>query len=93
MPLFDPDYVYPSDLEGGRYMECVGPIVEVALALADHWKMTVRTEKGDHTGWLRKIDDFEPKVGDFACIRIYDCGGGWYPDNKIMSVSSTREFI
>jgi hypothetical protein len=48
--------------------------------------MVVRTaEHGDHVGWLTKIGSFVPEVGHQARIRIYDAGGGYYPDNRITS--------
>jgi hypothetical protein len=42
-------------------------------------------EHGEHSGFIPRIGTGQPQVGHQARIRIYDAGGGWYPDNKIMS--------
>lgn len=87
--LFEPGVSYPSDREGGRYVEFEGPVVEVGESLGmtrDMLEMPVmvRTEKGDLRGWTSYPACFgRLVVGDRATIRAYDCGGGWYPDNKI----------
>jgi hypothetical protein len=40
-PLFDRKFVYPSDREGGPYVEFEGPVVDVTSA-HDAWRMVVR---------------------------------------------------
>lgn len=87
--LFEPGFVYPSDYEGGRYVELEGLVVEVGKSIdasSDFHEtpVTVRTEKGDFQGWWCRPARLEaPVVGDRATVRVYDCGGGWYPDDKI----------
>ncbi len=78
-PLFDPRFVYPSD-RIGRYQEFEGDVVDA------RWDdevtfLTVRTEYGDFEGVVRRrIRTGRPKR---ACIRVYDIGGGFYPDHLI----------
>jgi hypothetical protein len=90
--LFNNNFVYPSDAQGGRYVDLVGEIINVGQpSCIDEREgyIEVKTNKGtfsgygyftynDNTGW-------HPKVGYFAEIHIYDCGGGWYPDNQVTS--------
>jgi len=84
MPLFDPTFVYPSD-GYGSYLELEG---EVILIGGTHLSnndlpIVVRTALGDFTGYIRY--DHAPEVGYTAIIRVYDAGGGHYPDNRITS--------
>lgn len=89
--LFEHGVSYPSDREGGCYVEFEGPVVEVGKPLDETSDMletpvTVRTEKGDFRGWATfPACCGAPVVGDRATIRVYDSGGGWYPDDKIIS--------
>ncbi len=84
--LFDPNLVYPSDREGGCYVDLDGVISEVGAGVSDAWRIVVRTaEHGDHYGFMTKVGSFVPEIGMGATIRIYDAGGGWYPDNRITS--------
>ena len=86
--LFDPRLVYPSD-STGTYIDLEGPVVEVGnpLDLASDMRetsVTVRTEKGDFRGWASfPARCGTPAVGDRATIRVYDSGGGLYPDDKV----------
>jgi hypothetical protein len=81
---------YPSDREGGEYLEFEGPVVEVGEPLdttGDMLEMpvVVHTEKGDFRGWTNyPTHHGRLQVGDRATIRVYNSGGGWYPDDKIM---------
>lgn len=94
--LFDPNLVYPSDAEGGRYLELEGTIVDVSAAIAYRGLITipcvVRTDRGDFHGFARTPmgNRLLPEVGWFATIRVYDLGGGWYPDHRIVSYGSLR---
>jgi len=68
-------------------------------------RVKVKTEKGDFTGYWdgrpsRLICYWDgppsrltrmPKVGGKATIRIYDSGGGWYPDNEIVTCELENE--
>ena len=87
--LFDPAVSYPSDREGGEYLEFEGPVVEVGEPLdttGDMLEMSavVRTEKGDFRGWTNYPARYgRLRVGDRATIRVYNSGGGWYPDDRI----------
>lgn len=87
--LFEPGVSYPSDREGGEYIEFEGPVIEVGKPLDETSDMretpvTVRTDKGDLRGWATFPSRCgTPVVGDRATIRVYASGGGWYPDNKV----------
>ena len=88
--LFDPNLVYPSDSEGGRYIELDGAVVELVHVLPNGERMLrVSTPKGIFTGFSRFPGTYEPQIGDLATIRIYDAGGGHYPDNRITSLRRT----
>jgi len=88
LSLFKDDRAYPSDREGGTYVELDGVIIEVDdPILSDSLLIRVNTEEGEFSGFATFLAHwtFKPLVGMFATIRIYDAGGGWYPDNKITS--------
>jgi len=90
MSLFKPGFSYPSDREGGRYIELTAEVIEIIYKLEgdiDDFHLRVRTESGVLDGWLRvpSSSEFVPKVGHHTIIRVYDIGGGWYPDNRINS--------
>lgn len=80
-PLFDHRYVYPSD-DVGPYVELKGTVIAVGDHLGDACSVKVETDKGTFTGYWNHPTT-SPKVGYNASIRIYDAGGGWYPDNRI----------
>lgn len=80
--LFDEKFVYPSD-EHGAYIELVGTIVCV-----DDLVVTVQTENGVFTGYAeqRRCDWCGyPNIGQIATIKLYEQGGGRYPDHMIIS--------
>jgi hypothetical protein len=88
--LFEPGLVYPEDREGGRYVELDGDVIEVgdpSLGSSPAVRVRVRTKKGDFDGYARLPSSRSicPKVGHHATIRLYDSGGGWYPDDRIVS--------
>lgn len=80
--LFDHDLVYPSD-NYGPYVELEGKVV-----LVSHSRVDVEVEgHGGMTGYSDFIEarpETAPRPGYIATIRVYDAGGGWYPDNRIM---------
>lgn len=90
MSLFERHLVYPSDSYGGRFVEFEGPVVEVGEPIASgEYQVWVETSKGRFSGWTSAYAAvFPPKVGHHATIRIYDAGGGWYPDDRILSWGS-----
>lgn len=82
--LFDRNLVYPSD--------SIGPFTELlgVVTVVDELEVTVRTpEHGEFTGFASQ----PPKVGYIAWIRIYNAGGGWYPDNRITRWSSGQTWV
>ena len=86
--LFEPDVVYPRD-DTGCYIELEGEVIEVddesLSELECVYEVKVRTEKGDFSGWTDGPPNIKPPaVGYRARIRIYNSGGGWYPDDKIV---------
>jgi len=84
--LFKPDAVYPSD-HIGPFIELTGPIIIVEEIL-DYWKITIQTDKGIFTGYTDEgiilHRKFPPRIGYKAKIHIYNSGGGWYPDDRIV---------
>ena len=96
-PLFDPHLVYPSDHEGGRYVEFTGPVVKVGTFDAGNSQLleislTVRTDWGEFKGCWRtpRSSTFKPQTGMEATIRVYDSGGGWYPGHRIVSIDEVQ---
>lgn len=92
--LFDPDICYPSD-STGPYQEFEGKIVK-SEDLRDIGLAHVHVEVEGHgvmDGYWHIPDNHcddpgsVPPVGGTARIRIYDSGGGWYPDDRIMGWS------
>lgn len=88
--LFEPGYVYPSDREGGCYLELEGDVIavdDIDVGGSDLREVgvTVRTDKGEFRGFTQypRSSTFHPQVGHRARIRVYDIGGGWYPDHRI----------
>lgn len=66
-----------------------GMVVKVGEPLGESVGVQVQTDEGAFTGyWWNLRSGWFPKVGYRATIRIYGCGGGWYPDNIIVSWSS-----
>ena len=86
--LFEPGFVYPSDREGGRYVELEGVLIEVRRPLSEkaEYPVKVKTDKGIFDAFTGYVGSFIPAVGHLVTVRIYDAGGGWYPDNRIMSI-------
>lgn len=87
---FDPRLVYPSDNVGGCYIDVPGRVVDVGFPLRprEEYPVTVEVaEDEEHTGFTGYMGDFKPQVGDHAVIRVYDAGGGWYPDNRVLSLA------
>jgi hypothetical protein len=77
--LFDPDLVYPSD-EVGPFTELTGVVVSVGEPLGEEVRVDVYTHQGIFSAFTLR----PPKVGYMATVRIYDSGGGWYPDDRIV---------
>lgn len=83
--LFKEGFVYPSDTYGGKYVELEGTITAVGEALSTDadYPVTVATDQGEFRGFTSYTGGFPPQVGFHAQIRVYDAGGGWYPDNRV----------
>ena len=86
----------PSD-RIGPYVELVGEVVKVGEPGFDSVAITVKTDKGTYMGYWEgppseRGNVRTPKLGQWARIRIYDAGGGWYPDNTISGWGS-KEFM
>lgn len=82
-PLFDPKLAYPRD-EMGCYIEFTGEVVGVSGDPdSDFYSAEVFIASRNETGrgYSRRP---APSVGDVATLRVYDSGGGWYPDDKIV---------
>jgi hypothetical protein len=81
MTLFKSGFVYPNDQYGGEYEDLDGIIRSVRL-ITDSYAVDVETPEGKFTGYWPKL--ISPKISYMATIRVYRCGGGWYPDNRII---------
>ncbi len=83
--LFDLSVVYPSD-KTGEYQDLEGPVVGIESDDDIGHFVTVQTIKGVFRGWIHPdITGPMPQVGYRATIRLYRSGGGWYPEDKIIS--------
>ena len=85
MVLFDRNFVYPCD-DVGAYVELTGEIIEVGKPLGGDCCVVVKTEHGVFSGFYWA--EYAPQTGYTAKIRIYNVGGGFYPDNKIIEWSA-----
>ena len=65
----------------GAYIDLEGEVVEV-----EEEAIRVKTEHGVFTGYFG-LPNRLPSVGYRARIRVYDSGGGFYPDNRVMGWS------
>lgn len=81
-PLFERGVVYPRD-EVGEYVELTGVVLSVGEQeyADDEVAVVVKTDRGECTGWT----NYPPKIGYTAVIHLYNWGGGWYPDDSIVS--------
>lgn len=78
-PLFEPGLRYPED-GTGAYQDLEGEVIKVSGPM-----VTVATPKGVFVG----VSNKPPRApGGRAEIRIYSCGGGFYPDFLILSWST-----
>jgi len=91
--LFNPHLVYPSD-EFGPYLELVGQVTSVNDPLSGgEVGVKVQTERGQFTAYVCKFMAEAVKMGKWVRVRVYDVGGGWYPDNRVMSISQDRKSL
>ncbi len=102
--LFEQPYdQYPSDTYGGRYREFEGRIISVSgykdddetddLAVIienEEWDTWEGFAEGPLAANLRRYKKYFPNEMHLliATIRVYDCGGGWYPSNRITGIRS-----
>lgn len=88
---FEPGVAYPCDAVGA-YVEYEGTVTKVHddHPEDDEVRIDVHVEgEGDFYGyWL--MPKRAPKVGYLTTIRVYDMGGGFYPENSIRGWRSTR---
>ena len=83
---FDPNLVYPSD-EVGQWVEISGPITQVD-EIAQLIKIVIDSEYGHIEGYVAEpMYDFVKKAR-YARIRVYESGGGCYPDNRVRALST-----
>ena len=84
---FDRNLAYPCD-DVGAYQEVSGVVVETGEPLGGSVRVVIETEKhGRITGYARKPMARSAKRAVWACIRVYDAGGGFYPDNSVTRLS------
>ena len=78
--LFDRNYAYPCD-DVGPYVEIEGTLV----SSKDGAAIVEVPGRGRYTVYNEAmLDRFKPDPGDRARIRVYDAGGGFYPDDKLV---------
>ena len=86
---FDPNLVYPTD-DVGPFIDINGIVIkadkgvkkEGSFLLEEPIYVVVDTEYGNISGFAR----MQAEIGMKATIRVYDSGGGFYPDNTIRSI-------
>ena len=83
-PLWQKGVIYPSD-EVGEYVELEGTIVEIDDPMGDTVAMKVSVPGRGVWTVFDYLTHYMPKVGYDATIRTYRWGGGWYPDDRLMS--------
>lgn len=84
-PLFDPSLVYPSD-GVGPYIELEGAVLARGETDGDEpFFVLVETLRGQFRPFARAPFDRSVVVGGWARVRVYNSGGGWYPDDRITS--------
>jgi hypothetical protein len=97
-PIWDrKNYTYPRD-NIGEYQDLVGPIIAYTAEYDRTWTITISTAAGDSQGFLEGSSDYKegtrlPRIGGQATIRIYDWGGGWYPDDRVMGYDTSTETL
>jgi hypothetical protein len=90
MIKFDRNLVYPSDSFGGL-REIEGPVVKVGKSLGDAIMVEISSSYGNISGYAHgPMVDTAP-IATTARIRVHDCGGGYYPDNEVVSLSTSVE--
>lgn len=88
---FDPNLVYPTD-DVGPFIDINGIVIkadngvkkEGSSLLEEPIHVVVDTEYGNISGFCK----IQAKVGMKATIRVYESGGGFYPDNVIRSIET-----
>ncbi len=94
MPLFEPGLKYPRD-RVGEYVDVIGEVV----LFEEDGCVTISTSYGNIRGWtdedgpITRYAMQNPGVLKYAHIRVYNAGGGWYPDNKLIAISRDRESL
>jgi len=90
MNLFQDNLVYPND-DTGSYVELYGKVVETEEFLG---RINVEVDGIVYTGYNsfyeKHPEDHMPKIGYYAKIKIYRCGGGFYRDNRITGWSKEK---
>lgn len=66
------------------YVDLEGIVINLGDPLGEEVPVSVKVNDVIYNGYTPR----PPKVGYKATIRVYSCGGGWYPDNKIISWES-----
>lgn len=89
-PASEPKKAFQSD-STGPYTEVTGPVIR----FGDHddedtAKVVISSEHGEVHGWAhgpmaRKIVRHKAADRGTATIRVYNAGGGWYPDNRVVT--------
>lgn len=90
--LFDSQFVYPHD-HVGAYVELVGPVVAHATPGDDDFSVDVETEYGVIQAFATPPFAKACRVGAWARIRYYQCGGGHYPDACVLSLGPAEAYL
>jgi hypothetical protein len=86
-PIFEPDLVCPSD-GIGSYVDLVGIVIS-SVSTFDSFLVQVQTLDRKFSA----ISKLQPKPGFLAVVRIYQSGGGFYPDNRVITLKDPKSLI
>lgn len=83
--LFNRSYIYPRD-EIGSYMELTGTIINLDN-VSDGFALVDVDRCGRFTVYSDLLERYPNtcNIGYTAIVRIYDAGGGFYPQNQLMN--------
>ena len=89
--LFPRGFVYPRDDYGGDYIELEGVVLKRRVADGDDpFSVDVQTLRGRFYAFAKAYFDEFVFVGGWARVRVYNSGGGWYPDDRVMAAGPWR---
>lgn len=89
--MFKNGVEYPRD-DVGEFIEVQGPAIDIVDG--EPAKITIQSPDGEITGWahghLAEAARQLRTVGQYI-VRVYHCGGGFYPDNRVVGWRKTPD--